>query len=96
MIIFARLSKIIIPVKFARIPQLSKSFRSVNLQNAIRRSALLTFSTCFITPQYVAIPFSIDWASNLDKIFTTTSWDGDLRIFEGGNSYNYGHCHHKN
>ena len=52
---FARLSKIIIPVKYARIPQLSKSFRSVNLQNAAKRSTLLTFPTLMLFNQYICI-----------------------------------------
>lgn len=52
---FARLSKIIIPVKYARIPQLIKSLRSVNLQNAARRSILLTFPTLMLFNQCICI-----------------------------------------
>lgn len=52
---FARLSKIIIPVKYARITPLSKPFSSVNLQNASRRSTLLTFPTLILFNQYICI-----------------------------------------
>lgn len=46
-----------------------------------------------IKPDQTVTPFgdafsSIAWAPNLNQIFATTSWDGDLRIFEVNNSYN--------